>query len=231
MALTSGAVLGLCSTITPISSSNGDFFTSGPETSDHNKDTRLVNALESTSEEDFTQTIAAAKSVAVVVSEVPRNNLTALLELKVAGQELAKVVVTTPPTSDSLQCEKRSEGVSMSASASAEWDQLSSNDKEEYKQQGIVENDTQLQSISDQLSNILSTEEFMKLVQIEENSTPTSELTSQKKKRFTPQGYVADMMEFGNIPESAVTSNNNPSKFLSEHLVPDTLKINKEISF
>ena len=64
---------------------------------------------------------------------------------------------------------------------------------------------------------------------MEENSTPTSELTALKKKQFTPQGYVANMMEISNIPESSVTSNNNPSTFLFESLVTDTLKINKEI--
>ena len=80
MALTSGTAMGLYSTITPTSSSNVDFFTSGTETSGHNKDIGLVNPLESTVEED-----AAAKSVAVIVSEVPWNNPTALSELKVAG--------------------------------------------------------------------------------------------------------------------------------------------------
>ena len=36
-------------------------------------------------------------------------------------------------------------------------------------------------------------------------------------------------MKIGNIPESSVTSDNNPSEFLFAHLVPDTLKMNKEI--
>ena len=57
-----------------------------------------MNALESKSEENLTQTIAAPKSVAVIVSEFPWNNPAALSELKVAGQKVSKVAVTTTHT-------------------------------------------------------------------------------------------------------------------------------------